>query len=74
MLGSMVYFYFKNYTTYDVSGTFNKNKIYSKFKRFNALSFIEEKNHYKIIKNYDYIINCIGLIKPILSIILNKLF
>ena len=48
MPSSMVYFYFKNYTTYDVSGTFNKNKIYSKFKRFNALSFIEgKKNHYK---------------------------
>ena len=26
MLGSMVYYYFKNYTKYDVSGTFNKNK------------------------------------------------
>ncbi len=65
MLGSMVYFYFKNYTNYNVSGTFNKNKIYSKFKKFNAISFIEgKKNHNKIIKNYNYIINCIGLIKP----------
>lgn len=65
MLGSMVYFYFKNYTLYDVSGTFNKNKIHSSLKKFNALSFIEgKKNHHKMIKNYDYIINCIGLIKP----------
>jgi dTDP-4-dehydrorhamnose reductase len=65
MLGSMVYFYFKNYTSYNVSGTFNKNKIYSKFKKFNALSFIQgDKNHTILVKNYDYIINCIGLIKP----------
>lgn len=65
MLGSMVYFYFKNNTTYDVSGTFNKNKIHSTLKKFNALSFIQgKKNHLKMIKNYDYIINCIGLIKP----------
>lgn len=65
MLGSMVFFYFKNYTTYDVSGTFNKNKIHTDLKKFNVLSFIEgKKNHLKIIKNYDYIINCIGLIKP----------
>ena len=65
MLGSMVYFYFKNHTAYDVSGTFNKNKIHTDLKKFNALSFIEgKKNHLKMIKNYDYIINCIGLIKP----------
>jgi len=65
MLGSMVYFYFKNYTNFNVSGTYNKNKIHSKLKKFNAVSFIEgKKNHLKIVKNYDYIINCIGLIKP----------
>ena len=65
MLGSMVYFYFENLSQYNVIGTYNKKKINNKFIKFDAKNFIFNTKLYKnLFDNVDYIINCIGLIKP----------
>lgn len=64
MLGSMVYFFFIKYTDHKIVGTYNKKKIHKNQIKFNAEKFLEKKNYYTIFKNVDYVINCIGLIKP----------
>lgn len=65
MLGSMVYFYFKNFTNYNVIGTYNKRKIHKNLLKFEVENFISNCNKYNnLFYNTDYVINCIGLIKP----------
>ncbi len=65
MLGSMVYFYFVKFTDHKIIGTYNKKKIYKKFIKFDAEIFISKNNKYeKLFNKVDYVINCIGLIKP----------
>lgn len=56
MLGSMVYKYLKDNSDFEVKGT--ERDI------FDAEKFIHKPDKYVIVKNYDYIINCIGIIKP----------
>lgn len=65
MLGSMVYFYFSHIKSFRVTGTYNKKKIKKEFINFNVEKFILNNSKYSnFFKSYDYIINCIGLIKP----------
>lgn len=77
MLGSMVYKYFSKHSSYKVVGTARKNTL-SKIKRkknplylknadiqvFDAYDFIKSEKKGIFLKNYHYIINCIGIIKP----------
>lgn len=71
MLGWIVYHYFKNNSHYDVWGTIRNNKKLSTFHDniklflFDATQNEAYKNLESILSNdFDYVINCIGLIKP----------
>lgn len=48
----------------------NKKYPYNLIKKYHILDVlkIEQKNLYKLIHNYDYVINCIGVIKPEIKI------
>jgi len=63
MLGWMAYDYFKNASNHKTTGTsrYKKNK---NLKYFDAREFIYSPKKFSFIKKFDYIINCIGIIKP----------
>lgn len=56
MLGSMVFNYFSQDKAYEVKGT-EKTE-------FNANEFLKDNSKFSYIKDFDYLINCIGIIKP----------
>lgn len=56
MLGSMVFHYLSKYSLFKVIGT-NREE-------FNAENFLKDSANFSHIKNYDFVINCIGIIKP----------
>lgn len=65
MLGSMVFHYFSNHSNYLTHGT--TRKVNNKGKNillFDAEKFLEKESDFKFLKDFDYIINCIGIIKP----------
>jgi dTDP-4-dehydrorhamnose reductase len=62
MLGSMVYSYLKNQTVLKVQGT-ARNKD-SDLLEFDAADFALTNNYTVDFDQYDYILNCIGVIKP----------
>ncbi|MDO8638405.1 MAG: SDR family oxidoreductase [Candidatus Daviesbacteria bacterium] len=56
MLGSMVFDYFSQDDAYEVKGTEKEE--------FNADEFLKDNSKFSYIKDFDYLINCIGIIKP----------
>jgi dTDP-4-dehydrorhamnose reductase len=56
MLGSMVYTYLKQNSNSDVQATDRE--------KFDVISFLNKNKRYHFLHNYDYIINCVGIIKP----------
>lgn len=56
MLGSMVYDYLVKQSDFEVDGTTRE--------QFDADKFLIDPTHYAFLLEYDYIINCIGVIKP----------
>ncbi len=63
MLGSMVYKYFKS-KGFNIIGTERTDKKVADKKSFDVIEFIYNPNKFLYIKDFDYIINCIGIIKP----------
>lgn len=63
MLGSIVYKYLKSKYK-NVTGTVRKKFKKNNLLEFDAQNFLINRKKYNFIKNYDYIINCIGIIKP----------
>lgn len=63
MLGSEVFSYLKLNKKFDVKGT-TRLKNNKEFIYFDASDFIKSPDKYIFIKNVDYIINSIGIIKP----------
>lgn len=62
MLGSMVYSYLKNHSEFEVTGTArNQNK---EFEEFDASLFTLKSEYSVDFNNFDYVLNCIGIIKP----------
>lgn len=62
MLGTVVSDYFRNHTKYNVSVTARKSS--SDIVAFDAHAFNKNPDTFSQIKDYDYLINCIGIIKP----------
>lgn len=62
MLGSMVADYLSQNPQLYVAATSRKNYRNKYF--FDAEKFISTPDNFSFIKNFDYIINCIGIIKP----------
>lgn len=56
MLGSMVFSYLSQDEAYEVQGTEKEE--------FNADEFLKDNSKFSYIKGFDYLINCIGIIKP----------
>lgn len=56
MLGSMVFSYLSQDEAYEVKGTEKEE--------FNADKFLKDNSKFLYIKGFDYLINCIGIIKP----------
>jgi dTDP-4-dehydrorhamnose reductase len=63
MLGSMVFAYLQKNTNFAVTGTTRKKSDKAHF-FFDVYDFLEAEKHYAKLKEFDYIINCIGIIKP----------
>ena len=61
MLGSMVYGYLDKYSRHKIAGT-ARNNIFPQ--SFEVFDFFEGEKRYDFLKDFDYIINCIGIIKP----------
>lgn len=63
MLGSMIFNHLKRNSTYEVVGTSrkedNKEALF-----FDVYDFLNKPEKYFSLKDFDYIINCIGIIKP----------
>lgn len=65
MLGWMVFDYIFKNPKLEVTGTERKLLKDDKGKKkFDAEDFLENPSKYKYIKDFDYIISCIGIIKP----------
>jgi len=65
MLGIMVLYHIQTNKKLKVNGTIRtKIKESSKLINFSVEKFIAHPEKYSFIKEYDYIINCIGIIKP----------
>lgn len=65
MLGSMMYRYFSRSTPYRVIGTVRDKKNQdANMKHFDAQQFLHHPKEFSFILSFDYIINCIGVIKP----------
>lgn len=63
MLGWMVYDFFRNNSNHRVVGTSRERKN-KNLKYFNAREFIYNPKRFSFVRKFDYIINCIGIIKP----------
>ena len=64
MLGSAVYKYFRENTKYTVIGTKRTTQLDSEFFILDALTDCMPSSTFLKLANSDYIINCIGVIKP----------
>lgn len=65
MLGSMVFNYFSNHTSFNVYGTVRNRKFMQKNFLFFDANDINRLNQEEFLSlNIDYIINCIGITKP----------
>ena len=65
MLGSMMYRFFSSLTAYQVIGTVrNQNNSDKNIQYFDAQQFLHGPKQFAFIRSFDYIINCIGIIKP----------
>ncbi len=56
MLGSMVSKYLRTISNFDVTATDRK--------KFDAELFLQDPVEFEWIKKFDYVVNCIGIIKP----------
>jgi dTDP-4-dehydrorhamnose reductase len=63
MLGYMVYDYLKKNSEFEVNGSVRSKAKISKIK-FDAEEFVDEVDQKVDFSKYDYIVNCIGIIKP----------
>jgi len=67
MLGSMVYEHLKQSSKHTVVGTVREEKYTGKketIKQFDVKKFLKKQDDFLYLLNFDYIINCIGIIKP----------
>lgn len=66
MLGSMVFKYLQSNTDYKIVGTIRKqdSETESALVYFDASEFLNNQDSFSFVQNFDYIINCIGVIKP----------
>lgn len=65
MLGSMTYSYLSTQSTHSVTGTSrNINRKTKNAKYFDVHQFLANPTKFTYLKQTDYIINCIGIIKP----------
>ncbi len=64
MLGSMVFHYLRNRSDLDVYATTRRSEHENKDFYFETDSFLNNQEKYQYLLNFDYIINCIGIIKP----------
>lgn len=67
MLGSMVYEYLTQSSKHTVISTVREKKYTEKksaTKQFNVEKFLKSRNDFSYLLDFDYIINCIGIIKP----------
>ena len=82
MLGNAVVRHFQNNNNYEVYFTYRNEKVaFENFNKENAIHFdCLNDNILNLPKNIDYIINCIGIIKPFMyndiknSILINSVF
>lgn len=63
MLGSMVDHYLKTHTDFKVISTTRRTNS-KDATAFDALTFLHHPEQYAFLKKADYVINCIGIIKP----------
>lgn len=67
MLGSFVYQYLKHSSKHIVFGTVREKKYVEKkekIRQFDVENFLKRATDFSYLLNFDYIINCIGIIKP----------
>ncbi len=67
MLGSMAYKYLTRSSKHTVVATVRKEKYTEKIstiKQFNVENFFKKQDDFSYLLDFDYIINCIGIIKP----------
>jgi len=64
MLGSVVCAYLKKNKNFKVIGTQRNESKDVNIKFFDVLEFIADQDKFNFLKEADYIINCIGIIKP----------
>lgn len=65
MLGAMIYHYLQTNKDFNVDGTVRSQiKKNNNLIKFSVEDFIKKTEKYSFLKEYDYIINCIGVIKP----------
>jgi len=82
MLGNAVVCHFQNNNNYEVYFTYRNEKVaFENFNKENAIHFdCLNDNILNLPKNIDYVINCIGIIKPFMyndiknSILINSVF
>lgn len=64
MLGSIVFDYFNKNNNFDVIGTHRENVSNANTKHFDVVEFLKDQEKFSFLKEADYVINCIGVIKP----------
>ncbi len=62
MLGSMVFKHLQKNSDYQITSTSRKKTKTNLF--FDAYDFLKNPKKYESLKDFDYIINCVGIIKP----------
>ena len=65
MLGSMVYHFLRHHTDFEVVGTSREaDAMPPEVVSFDVDEFLQEPDPAFYLKSFDYVINCIGIIKP----------
>lgn len=64
MLGSMVLYYLTNHSRLEVNSTSRKKSKKKGNYYLEVKDFIRSKRGYSYLRHFDYIINCIGILKP----------
>src|SRR3989344_574051 len=63
MLGSMVYDYLSKHSRHRVEGT-TRRRTKKDYRHFDAINFLYQEKKYQFLKYFNYLVNCIGIIKP----------
>lgn len=64
MIGSMVFSYLKKNEKLEVTGIKHKPSPQEGFKFFDVPDFLANEDKYRYLRDADYVINCVGIIKP----------